>query len=87
MTYYGLDCFQYLTFSHYAWNAMLKKTGVELDLVSDYSMYNTIEQGKRGGMVQASKRHVEANNPHMKEYDSSKETSYVEYVDANNLYG
>ena len=87
MNNYGLDCFQYLTLPHYAWNAMLKKTKVELDLIDDMTMYNMVERGKRGGMVQASKRHVEANNPYMKEHDPSKETSYVEYVDANNLYG
>ena len=50
-------------------------------------MYTIVDKGKRGGMVQASRRHVEANNSYMKEHDPSKETSYVEYVDANNLYG
>jgi hypothetical protein len=86
-TYYDLDCFQYLTLSHFAWNAMLKKTDVKLDLVCDLEMYLMIESGKRGGMVQASKRYVKANNKYMKDYDPAEETSYIEYVDANNLYG
>ena len=87
MKHYGLDCSQYLTLPHYAWHALLKKTKVELDPIDDMTMYNVVEKGKRGGMVQASKRHVAAINPDMKEHDPSKETSYVEYVDANNLYG
>ena len=66
---------------------MLKKTKVELDLIDDLAMYDMVEKGKRGGMVQVSKRYVEANNPYMHDYDPTKETSYIEYIDANNLYG
>ena len=45
------------------------------------------EQGIRGGMTQSVHRYASANNPYMKEYDSSRQTNYLQYLDANNLYG
>ena len=47
-----------------------------------------IEHGLRGGMTQCSFKKVEANNKYMNEdYDKSKPSSYISYLDANNLYG
>ena len=45
------------------------------------------EKGIRGGITHISKRYAEANNKYMKDYDPGKETSYIQYLDANNLYG
>ena len=51
-------------------------------------MYEMIEHGLRGGMTQCSFKKVEANNKYMNEdYDKSKPSSYISYLDANNLYG
>ena len=67
---------------------MLKKTGVKLDLITDYDMYLMFEQGLRGGISMISHRHAKANNPYMgADYDSDKEHSFITYLDANNLYG
>ena len=85
---YGLDPAWYYTSPGLAWDAMLKKTGVELELVSDPNMYLMIENGIRGGISTITKRYAKANNPYMGEkFDPNKETKYIPYLDANNLYG
>ena len=67
---------------------MLKLIKVELELISDPQMYLMIEKGIRGGISTISKRYAKANNPYMGEkYNSKKKTSYITYLDANNLYG
>ena len=45
------------------------------------------EKGISGAICQASHRYVKANNPYMKNYDKNIESSYKEYLDANNLHG
>ena len=50
-------------------------------------MYEMIENGLRGGMCQVSHKHVKANNKYMKSYNKDIVSSYIRYLDANNLYG
>ena len=69
------------------WQACLKEAGVELELVTDYDMIIMTEKGIRGGICQASHMLAKANNPYMKNYSINFESSYIEYLDANNLYG
>ena len=70
-----------------AWQACLKKTGVKLELLTDIDMLLMVEKGTRGGICQAIHRYAKANNKYMKNYDKNNESSYIEYLDANNLYG
>jgi hypothetical protein len=84
---YGLDPMWYYTAPGLAWDACLKLTEVELDLISDPDMYLLIERGIRGGISTITKRHATANNKYMANYDPKKESKYLPYLDANNLYG
>ena len=84
---YGLDPAHYYSAPGLSWNALLKKTGVELELLTDLDMHLMIERGMRGGISMASKRHAKANNPRVEGYDPAQPTNYITYLDANNLYG
>ena len=88
MKNYQLDPAWYYTAPGLAWDAALKKTGVELELLSDPDMLLMFEKGIRGGISMISNRHGKANNSYMDdEYDDKRATKYITYLDANNLYG
>ena len=84
---YELDPAHFLSAPGLAWKACLKKTKVELELLIDNDMLIMYEEGTRGGMCQATYRYAKANNKYMKNHDKNKESTYLEYLDANNLYG
>ena len=84
---YELDPAHFLSAPGLAWKACLKKTNVKLELLTDNDMLLMFEKGIRGGMCQATYRYAKANNKYMNNYDKNKESSYLEYLDANNLYG
>ena len=50
-------------------------------------MLMMFERGIRGGISHISKRYAEANNTYMDNYDPDKPSSFIQYLDANNLYG
>ena len=80
---YGLDP----SYFYFASQAYLKKTEIKLELLTDYEMLLMIEEGIRGEMYQSTHRYTKANNKYMKKYDNKIESSYLTYLDANNLYG
>ena len=67
--------------------SMSKKTSVKLELLIDYDILLMVEIGIRGGICHVIHRYANANNKYMKNYDKNKESSYIQYLDANNLYG
>ena len=89
LTNSGLDPAHYVSSPGLSWDAMLKMTNVKLDLISDVDTQNFIEKGMRGGISTITHRHAVANNKYMRKenYDPEKESSYISYLDANNLYG
>ena len=78
---------QFISLPGLAWQACLKKAGVELELLTDNDMLLMIEEGIRGGICHDVHRYAKASNKYMKNYDESKESSYIQYLDVNNLYG
>ena len=81
---YELDPADFLSAPGLAWQACLRKTKVELELLTDIDMLLMVEKGTRGGTCQAIHRHAKAN---MKNYDKDITSSYLTYLDTNNLYG
>ena len=84
---YELDPAHFFTVPGMAWDAMLKMTGIKLELLEDVDMLLMIEKGIRGGISNAFKRYAKANNKFMKDFDPAEKSSFIVYLDANNLYG
>ena len=84
---YGQDPAHYYSAPGLSWDALLKKTGVELELLTDLDMHLMIERGMRGVISMVCKRYAKANNPRVEGYNSDQPTNYITYLDANNLYG
>ena len=67
--------------------SLFKKTGVKLKLLTDNDMLLMVEKGIRGGICHTRHRYAKANKKYMKNYDEKEESSYIQYLDANHLYG
>ena len=66
---------------------MLKMTCVKLEQISDIDKYLFIEKGLRGGISYIAKRYTKANNKYTENYDPKKPSTFITYLDMNNLYG
>ena len=91
---YELDPAHFVSLPGLAWQACLKKTNIELELLTDYDMLLIAEEGIRGGICHSIHRYAKANNKYMKNYNNNEESSYIQYLDhisniyiSNNLYG
>ena len=84
---YGLDPVYYYTAPGLAWDAMLKMTKINLELLSDVNMLLMVEKGIRGGISIISNRYGKANNKYMKDFNKLELIKFLIYLDANNLYG
>ena len=93
---YDLDPLHYYSAPGLSWDAMLKltttagygnKTTRHLDLITDSDQGLFIEKGIRGGISMISNRYGKANNPEVPDYDPTKPNTWIQYLDANSLYG
>ena len=85
---YGLDPVYYFTAPMLAWDACLKITDIDLELLSENNMLLMFEKGIRGGISIISNRYGKANNKYMRKgFNKNIPSKYLMYLDANNLYG
>ena len=84
---YQLDPAYFVALPSLAWQACLKKTKVKLEQLTDYHMVLMFEAGIREGICQSINKYVTANNRFMEKYNKKGKSSYLQYLDANNLYG
>ena len=84
LKYYGLDPCHYFISPGLSWNAILKMTGVKLE------KYQTLARTyllKKNYLLKTAKRYAKANNKYMNYYDPKKPSTFISYLDMNNLYG
>ena len=86
MSKFQLDPIHYYSLPGLSWDAMLKYTGVEMDLITDIDMYHMVEKGMRGGICNISHRYATANHPNMDTYNEKEEVRTLTLQDANALY-
>ena len=87
LKFYGFDPCNYFSSPGLSWDAMLKVTGVILEKILDIDKYLFIEKRLRGGIFYNAKRYARANNKYMNYYDPKKPSTFMSYLDMNNLYG
>ena len=87
LKYYELDPCHYFSSPGLSWDSMLKMTDVKLEKISDIDKYLFIEKRSRGGISYIAKRYAKANNKYMSDYDLEKASTFITYLNKNNLYG
>ena len=79
-----LEGYEFSSLPGLTWQACLKKTNIELELLTDYDILLMVEEGIRGGICHSIHRYSKANNKYMKDYNKNIESSYIQYLHANN---
>lgn len=87
LQYYKLDPAHYFTSPGLSWDAMLKMTSIKLELMTlMWTCSSLLRKVCAGGISCIVHRHEVANNKYMSDYDESKLSKYIMYLDPNNLY-
>ena len=66
---------------------MLTMTDIKLESIIDIDMFQFIEKGMPGGVSYIANRYGKVSNKYMKEYDEKTPSTYIMYLNPNNLYG
>ena len=85
LKFYRLDPCHYFSSRGLSWDAMLKMTGVKLEKISHIDKYLFIEKGLRGGISYLPRRYAKANNKYTNDYEPKKPSTFITYLDMNNL--
>ena len=86
LEYYSLDPVHYYTTPSLAWDAALRISRVDLQLITNGDMYHFVENSIGGRISMISTCHAQANSPSFPDkYDSSLPNQNLIYMDANNL--
>ena len=86
MNSFELDFAHYLSTLGYSWDAMLRFSDLNLRLISVIGKHQFIESTLRCCISVTFKEYAEVSNKFSKSYYAKKLTSYIKYLDANNLY-
>jgi hypothetical protein len=100
-TNFRLEALHYVSLPSFAWSAMLKMSGVNIELISDCDQYKLFDSMKRGGMVNVPCRFAKAENKYTRSSvqpiepaqhanqvgDANLDDSFVAYYDIVNSYG
>ena len=84
---YKLDLAHFSSGLELTQHRYLKMAGVELELFADIDMLLMVKKRIRGETCHTIHRYVNVNNEYLKNYDTNIISSYLMYLDANNLYG
>ena len=87
LEFYGLDSCHYISSPGVSWDAMLRKTGIELEEISDIDNYYSIEKELQGGTSYIARRYAKAKNKYTNDYDPKKPATFISYLDKKILYG
>ena len=87
LKYYKLDSLHYYTLPGLSMDACLRQTGVRLELLTQPDELLFIERGIRGGVSYICNRYARSNFPDSNDYSPDADTSFISYIDCNNLYG
>ena len=83
---YGLELMKYATLPGMSWDAMLKISGVKLEIIKDPDMLLMLQKNIRGGTAMIVKRYARINQPSREDYDNTQPLCLIDDVDANSLY-
>ena len=84
---YDLDSTYFVSTPGLAFEAMLKITRAKIEVFTDIDMILMTVKAIGGGLTQVVKKHAIANNKYLRTDDRSKQNVFLQYLDANNLYG
>lgn len=83
---FKLDGLQYISSPSFSYDCMLRFTEAQIDFIYSQDIFKYLKKAMRGGVSNVPTRFAEANNPMMMNYDDSKPTTYLIYLDCNSLY-